>query len=73
MRFPVRDGTEKGRALNGIVCPWDIPQKRACHPRVFLAMNLRSVSLIGDLDFDCVSTAVWHDSCRRNRLEPSGG
>ena len=39
MRFPVRDGTEKGRALNGIVCPWDIQQKRACHPSVFLAMN----------------------------------
>ena len=39
MRFPVRDGTEKGRALNGIVCPWDIQQKRACHPRVLLAMN----------------------------------
>ena len=39
MRFPVRDGTEKGRALNGLVCPWDIQQKRACQPRVFLAMN----------------------------------
>ena len=52
--------------------PLGYPAKAGVPSQSVPGDELRSVSLIGDLDFDCVSTAVWHDSCRRNRLEPSG-
>ena len=58
LRLPDRDGTEYGRALNGIVCRWRA-NKSGCATRGVPGDELRSVSVIGGQDFDCVSVTGW--------------